>query len=264
MSAMLGEDFTGGFFREGFRGWSPASFGMSLLVFAGLGIGYIVVQSILTVIIQVAVFRAEAGDTETLALSAIVSLVPMAIVMIPVSWKAAQLQGGDPREVLNLRWPRFTMFGWIALIAGFLTGILVLFAILLAIIGAFGVEPPGGGLVEQTVSGIAGQSHVVALVVPALIFGAPVAEELLFRGQIYTALSQTRAGFSGATILTSAAWAALHYTGNFMQVALIFVLGLVLGWLLYRFGSLFVTIACHAAWNGIVSMALLGAGGPGT
>jgi membrane protease YdiL (CAAX protease family) len=262
--SVLGEDFSGGLFRCGFRGWSPAGFGKSLLVFAALCIGYILAQAFLAVVIQVAVFHQPAGDKATMALSLIVGLVPLAFLVVPVTWQAAKLSGGDPREVLNLHWPRLTLLGWIALIALFIVGVVVLFAAFLGVLNMFGIGPPGGGIVEETVSGIANEKNVVAMVVPALIFGAPVAEEFLFRGQIYTALSQTRAGYSGATILTSAGWSVLHYSGDLTQVALIFILGLVLGWLLYRFGSIFVTIACHSAWNGLVSMALLGAAGPPT
>ena len=262
--AVLGEDFSGGVFRQGFKGYTPAGLGISLMMFAGLLIGYLLMQGLLAVIVQVLILQSPPGDRSTLPLAAIIGLMPMAIIMVPVAWKAAKLRGGDPAEVLNLRWPRFTLFGWVVVILGFMVGVLVLFTVFITVASQIGFTPPEGGLVENTVSDIASNSAVLALVVPSLIIGAPVAEELLFRGQIFTVLAQTRAGFSGATILTSAGWAMLHFSGNIMQVVLIFLMGLLLGWLLYRFGSILLTIACHAGWNAFVSSSIIGLAGAGS
>lgn len=259
--ALLGGDFRGGLFRQRFAGHSPAGLGLGLLTFAALLGGYLLLQGALAVLMQVLVFRAAPGDGDTLPLAAIIGLLPMALLMVPVAWQAARIRGGNPLVVLNLRWPDLTGLGWVAVVAGFMLGVMVLFTVVISAVMAFGGEPPQGGLVENTVSGIAGNTAALVLVVPALIIGAPVAEELLFRGQIYTALAQSRAGFSGATVLTAAAWSVLHFSGSYLQVAMIFLMGLLLGWLLYRFGSLLLTIACHAAWNAVVSMALLGSGG---
>ncbi len=60
---------------------------------------------------------------------------------------------------------------------------------------------------------------------------------------------------SGTALVTSALWAGLHLSEPWFSVGLIFVMGLVFGWMMYRFGSLWVTIACHAVWN--TSYALL-------
>jgi membrane protease YdiL (CAAX protease family) len=35
-------------------------------------------------------------------------------------------------------------------------------------------------------------------------------------------------------------------------------MGLALSWLLVRFGSLWLPILCHAAWNGLQALALYG------
>jgi membrane protease YdiL (CAAX protease family) len=52
-------------------------------------------------------------------------------------------------------------------------------------------------------------------------------------------------------------WASIHITEPLHAIALIFVMGLLLSALLIRFGSLWVTVVCHAVWNGIYSLALL-------
>ena len=251
--SLLGEGFRGGWFRQEFAGRSPASLGLSLLVFAGLMAAYLLLQGLLAVVVQVMVMGEPAGDDASLPLAAIIGLMPMAVLMVPLAWRAARLRGGSPADVLSLRWPRISGLGWLVVVGGFFVGVIALTAVVMAVVTAFGVEIPQGGMVENTVSGIAGNSATMMLVVPALIIAAPVAEEFLFRGQIYTALAQSRAGFSGATVLTAAGWSMLHYpAGNLFLVAMIFMMGLLLGWLLYRFGSLLLTIACHAAWNAVV------------
>lgn len=242
-------------------GRSPAGLGFNLICFAALLTGYLLLQGLLAVLVQVLVLDVPVGDGDTLPLAAIIGLLPMSVLVAAISWKVAGIAGGDPRLVLNLRWPDFTAFGWLAVVAGFMLGVMVLFAVVVAIVMAFGGEPPEAGLVENTVAGISRDPAALFLVVPALVIGAPVAEELLFRGQIYTALAQSRVGFPGATMLTAAGWSVLHFSGSYLQVGMIFVMGLLLGWLLYRFGSLLVCIACHAAWNGVVSISLIGGGG---
>ena len=77
---------------------------------------------------------------------------------------------------------------------------------------------------------------------------------MIFRGQLFSALSRTRLGVSGATLLTAATWALLHASEPWLSVGLIFFMGLVFGWMMYRFGSLWVVIACHSAWNGIYAL----------
>jgi len=101
---------------------------------------------------------------------------------------------------------------------------------------------------------IANEPLLFLLVFPSIAIGAPLAEELIFRGQLFSALSRTRLGVSGATLLTAAAWALLHASEPWLSVGLIFIMGLAFGWMMYRFGSLWVVIACHSAWNGIYAL----------
>ena len=87
----------------------------------------------------------------------------------------------------------------------------------------------------------------------------PIAEELIFRGQLFTALSQTWLGISGTTVVTAAMWALLHVSEPWLSVGVIFVMGLVFGWMMYRFGSIWVTMACHGVWNTVYALAIFGA-----
>ena len=88
------------------------------------------------------------------------------------------------------------------------------------------------------------------------VVGAPLYEELMFRGFLFSALARTSLGFIGTAIITSVLWALIH--GYSVQgVGAIFALGLALSAILWRTGSTRVTIACHSAYNTMAFVAAL-------
>ncbi len=91
----------------------------------------------------------------------------------------------------------------------------------------------------------------------AIAIGAPLSEELLFRGLLLPAFAATRIGYRPAVLLTTAAWTGLHYSYSWLGLAEVALAGLVFAWAWRRSGSLWVPIACHAAYNGTILLALL-------
>ncbi len=82
---------------------------------------------------------------------------------------------------------------------------------------------------------------------------------MIFRGALFSALRHSWVGKTGAVVITAAAWAVIHAMGApWLFVFIIFIMGLCLGWLLLRFGSLTLTIICHACWNLVSSLAIFG------
>jgi len=86
--------------------------------------------------------------------------------------------------------------------------------------------------------------------------GAPLSEELLFRGFLLAALARTRLGFWGAALISTLLWAGLHAGYTLVGLAEVFAIGLFLSWLLWRTGSLRVAIFCHALYNSLIVLAL--------
>ena len=88
---------------------------------------------------------------------------------------------------------------------------------------------------------------------PILLLGvlvaAPLSEELLFRGFLLRGWAASRLGAVGAVVLTSAIWAMIHTQYDWITVAQIFGLGLLLGWLRLRSGSTVLTILLHGAYS---------------
>ena len=81
------------------------------------------------------------------------------------------------------------------------------------------------------------------------IVGAPIAEELLFRGYLYSQLINTKLGMYGTIIFTSLLWTGLHAQYDFDILISIFFLGLVLGYVRYRHDSVYLGIVIHAIHN---------------
>jgi membrane protease YdiL (CAAX protease family) len=99
-----------------------------------------------------------------------------------------------------------------------------------------------------------GSEWVLALIVVGI--GAPLSEELLFRGFLLPALAQSRLGFLGAALVSTGLWTALHAGYSVAGIVEVFVIGLFFSWLLWRTGSLRVPIFCHAVYNSLLVIML--------
>jgi len=170
--------------------------------------------------------------------------------------------------------PQFSGLGWVVVIGGFLVTMYLAIIVIVTVLGIdlsqytpgpHGESPDTGstGLVKEAMFDIANQPWLFWLTLPSVALGAPIAEEFIFRGQLFSALSRTRLGVSGTAVITSALWAALHMSEPWLSVGVIFVMGLVFGWMMYRFGSLWVTMACHGVWNTMFALVIFtNIGGP--
>jgi hypothetical protein len=99
-----------------------------------------------------------------------------------------------------------------------------------------------------------GDRWLLALLVVGV--GAPLSEELLFRGFLLTALARSRLGFWGGATLSTALWTALHAGYSAVGIAEVFLVGMFFSWLLWRTGSLRVAIFCHALYNSLIVVVL--------
>ncbi len=250
---LLGPGFRAGLRAAAYRPYNPAGLRAAILIFIFL---VAVNQLILQGIFAGGIAAMTATDLETfktgLIRGALLSLFPAGLLTILLAWVCAGRQGADPREVVALRPPALGVIGWAVVVISF---VLVLYGASALLISSLGIPDSSSGVVEQAMGQLA-NDRFYFLIVIGVIIGAPLAEEFVFRGQIFAALAQTRLGFVGSAIVTSAMWAALHVTEPLPFVGLIFLMGLVLSWLLVRFGSLWVTIVCHCVWNALTTTTL--------
>ena len=76
----------------------------------------------------------------------------------------------------------------------------------------------------------------------------PFCEELLFRGWIYTGL-RTRFSFGVTLWVTSAVFALMHFDPSLLVATVIFPVGLALGYVRERYGSIKASACFHIACN---------------
>jgi uncharacterized protein len=87
------------------------------------------------------------------------------------------------------------------------------------------------------------------LLVIAFCVAAPVSEELFARGFLYRGWSETFLGPAGAILLSSMVWTALHLQYDWFFFGEVFSIGLLLGYLRYRFNSTWLTVVVHGLNN---------------
>jgi len=185
-------------------------------------------------------------DQETAVLA---TLALWQAITIGLTVVASRLYGGHIRDVLALRAPAGTP---IVYIKSLLT-LLALQALVSAVQYFAGGEDRFADL-RPMVRLVGSAQLLLALLVVGV--GAPLSEELLFRGFLFSALAGSRLGFGGAAIVTSASWAALHYGYTPIGLTEVFLVGVLFAWLLWRTGSLWVAIFCHAIYNSFIVLVL--------
>jgi membrane protease YdiL (CAAX protease family) len=99
-----------------------------------------------------------------------------------------------------------------------------------------------------------GDTAIFALI--AIGIGAPLSEELLFRGFLFSGLAKSRLGLVGTGILTALFWTLLHVGYSIFGLIEVFAIGLYFSWLLVRTGSLWAPMFCHAVYNTVIGLVL--------
>jgi len=90
-----------------------------------------------------------------------------------------------------------------------------------------------------------------------VIVVAPIVEELLFRGFIFTGLQHSPLRAPGAIVITSLIWSMLHIQYDLFDMTFLFFLGIILGLMRVRTGSFYLPLVAHVAVNLIASIQLL-------
>jgi membrane protease YdiL (CAAX protease family) len=204
--------------------------------------------------IAAAVLVPAGGDAEAVllgrqALIATIVLAAFQVVVILLTLLAAGFFASNRAETLALRTPRG---GWGVLVPA----LAAMFVVTGVWTGALLWWSP------ETVIGdvrifkelLQGETAIPALILIGL--GAPLSEELLFRGFLFSGLAKSRLGLVGTSLLTAVLWTALHAGYSIFGLIEVLAIGLYFSWLLVRTGSVWVTIICHAVYNTVIGVAL--------
>ena len=123
-----------------------------------------------------------------------------------------------------------------------LVAYLILYLVLTVYSYAFQISPP-----EEFIKLMKATPFVLNFLM--VVIGAPIVEELLFRGFLFSQLKTTKLGVNGSIILTSLIWTSIHLQYDLFLLIPIFLLGLFLGYLMHKYNSLYLVIIVHAVHN---------------
>jgi uncharacterized protein len=136
-------------------------------------------------------------------------------------------------------------------------GILIIYFVLFQALSSF-INYKGTNFTED----IFKTAGSVPLLWIATVVMAPVFEEALFRGFLFEGFRRSPVGIAGAVLFTSAFWAALHLQYDLFAIGSIFILGIIIGLVRYRMGSIWGALAMHMLFN-LISMAAVTIQGAG-
>jgi len=97
-------------------------------------------------------------------------------------------------------------------------------------------------------------AELLPILIFALVIGAPVTEEVVFRGFLYQGLAESRLGPAGAVIISSLIFTMIHVQYESLELGYILILGLVLGTARWHCQSLYVPILLHSGANLIATL----------
>lgn len=176
--------------------------------------------------------------------------IPLWAGLLGAVWIAVR-KGADLRRDLRLqlRWSDIPL----GLVCGF-AGQIVIVLIVLPIYTLLGIDTDEVGQTAEKLADRAVHAPDVALLVLLVVFGAPIVEELFYRGLVLRS-SERRFGTVVAVLGTSAVFAALHFQPyDFLAL---FLFGLLAALLAVRTGRLGPGIWAHMAFNLTAVISLL-------
>jgi uncharacterized protein len=172
------------------------------------------------------------------------------MLMIAGALLAAGVKGDSVATALALKQPA----GGVATYAKSLAAMLAVVGLYMGVTHFIVGHDPKNDLAEL-VDLFRGRWWPIALLVIGV--GAPLSEELLFRGFLQSALVPSRLGYWGASIVTTTFWTSLHAGYSAVGLIEVFLIGIVFAIILRRTGSLWVTIVCHGIYNTGIALLLI-------
>jgi uncharacterized protein len=219
--------------------WGTASWGV--FVFAAMFVGQIGVVAWFVLQrgapIDIAAAIQVVGGGLTISLSVIMGLP----AVLAALWIAIRISRTPFADYLALRWPSWTdlAIGAVALI------VLVIGWDLLSRAAGREIVP---GFMGEVLNSARADGALWLLVI-AFVIAAPVSEEFFARGFLYRGWSESFLGPVGAILLSSLVWTALHLQYDWFFFGEVFSIGLLLGYLRYRFNSSWLTVIVHGLNN---------------
>ena len=174
-------------------------------------------------------------------IQAVFNLALAAMIPLVMFWRV------NVNEFFGLRWDGWRHLFWI--VPSFVIGVFLVTFVMMQAGWNEWVDAHYGGTGQEAVTMIqeTGNRRLLAAMAFSAVLVAPVAEEIIFRGYLYPVVKRFSERWFAA-LFTGMLFGVVHF--NLMSFPALVVMGVVLVVLYEITGSLWVTIACHAAYNG--------------
>jgi hypothetical protein len=187
-------------------------------------------------------------NDRTFILILVAGFLPAHVLTLLLAWAIASRLGKfSPLQTLGFNWPRNLGFWKSAALA------MLLFLIAMLIISKFGGQDTD---LEKILRSSRAAAIITAFVAAVT---APLVEEVIYRGLLYSALQRV-AGAVAAVAIVTLTFAGLHvlqYWPNAAAIAAISLLSLVLTVVRARTGRLLPCYVIHLVFNGIQSVIIV-------
>ena len=163
---------------------------------------------------------------------------PITIAVLAIAVRITQ---SDLSEYFALHWPsgRDLSFGVVGLVVLIAASDALLYLTGRDLVTSFQLQ-------SYTTAAAAG--WLLPMLAAAILI-APAGEEAMFRGFLFRGWARSSRSAWPAIVVISVLWAMLHVQYDWTGVLQIFVVGLFLGWMRLRSGSLTLTFLLHALFN---------------
>ena len=184
------------------------------------------------------IFFLGSADGTIVSASILISWVLLTLLIMAI----IRAKGGDIRQYLAL-----TPFSWVT--AGAMIGILVIFMLSSQVLTNWLDKTP-----LDFVDPLYQSVDSVWLLVIAMVIVAPIYEELVFRGLLWSAISEQFSKSRGtviASIVTSIIFAVIHLQYGLYEITTIMLLALIFCYARIKSGSVLLPILLHIINNGV-------------
>ena len=173
------------------------------------------------------------------------------IIYVGIIWAAAQfsiLKYGGGIERLGIRRPKWSTLGWAALavVGAFLVGVTYQ-----GVINAFDLDTLRQSCDDQVPPEIRDDALLLGLSAVSAVIFAPVAEEIFFRGFLFTGLARAF-GIAAGILLSGVLFGAAHLPANpdlWKSLIPFMAIGCIFAAAYWKSENLLTTILAHFAFN---------------
>lgn len=166
-----------------------------------------------------------------------------ALMFLASIWVAGQIGCGAWSDVLKIRGPWAVGPAIVAVVVGYAINfcvVLIAMSVTTANVDHMLANAPAYSMI------------VTVLAFIAIVIGAPLAEEMFFRGWFFTGLQERLKSPLAANLITTSIWALGHIGVGWIAPVALLAPGLIFGWLRLRYNSIWPCILAHGGMNLIV------------